>query len=299
MPKWVFMTDPDTGNVGLFDEPTPAVVDADYADPNSACNAALNDPEAFLAHVYWHILFDNMEVLSDTVETVTHATIPAASSSSGGTGGGDYPDGGISLGSGFDYSFTPVDHTLLAHGAGTAPFVLIAIGDQIISPGHIVQITAGGVARYVSPWVDGTNVYLREYASRGTSSTAGFSQDYRVLVFRPQRAAEGNDPPILRDFDPDTGIVTMGDGRWSSEYRYLQVVPGGTPFLLAMGRTLDLNNGAPRYVAADGTIFDPVPATMVLTMRIAGAVIAGSNSGTPGNYGGSWTGDDVIEVQAP
>lgn len=299
MAKWVFMTDPDTNNVGLFDEPTPAVSEADYADPNSACNAPLNDPEAYLAHVYWHILFDNMEVLSDTVVTVTHATIPAGGTSSGGTGGGDYPDGGIALGSGFDYAYAPVDHLLLAHGAGTVPIVLVAIGEQIISPGHIVQISADGVARYVSVWVDGTNVQLHEYASRGTASQAGLSVDYRVLVFRPQRAAEGNVPPILRDFDPVTGIVTMGDGRWSSEYRYLQVVPGGTPFLLAMGRTLDLNNGAPRYVAADGSIFDPVPASMVLTMRIGGGVISGSNSGTPGNYGGSWTGDEVIEVQAP
>jgi hypothetical protein len=28
-------------------------------------------------------------------------------------------------------------------------------------------------------------------------------------------------------------------------------------------------------------------------------VIAGSSAATPGNYGGSWTGDPYIEVQAP
>lgn len=296
MVKWAFMTDPDTGNVGLYDEP---VATGDPADPEAGRNAPLNDPDGNLASLYWHIQCDNMEVLSDTVVTVTHATIPAGSSSSGGSGGGDYPQGGISLGSGFDYSVTPTDHTLLAHDVGSAPIVLVAVDDQIISPGHIVQVTAGGVARYVSPWVDATNVYLREYASRGTSSTTGFDEDYRVLVFRPQRPAEGNDPAQLLDFDPDTGLVKMGDGRWSSEYRYLQVVPGGTPFLLAMGRTLDLDNGAPRYVAADGNIFDTVPSSMVVTMRIGGGTISGSNAGTPGNYGGSWTGDEAIEVQAP
>ncbi|MDF2984220.1 MAG: hypothetical protein K0Q69_3992, partial [Devosia sp.] len=56
MAKWAFMIDPITNNIGLYDEPVPAATVSDYANPNSAANAPLNNPEAYLPYVYWHIL---------------------------------------------------------------------------------------------------------------------------------------------------------------------------------------------------------------------------------------------------
>ena len=65
---FVFMMDPNTGNIGLYDEP---VSTGDFDNPNSARNAPLNNPEDNLAYVYWHIQFNNMEVAVDQSVTVS------------------------------------------------------------------------------------------------------------------------------------------------------------------------------------------------------------------------------------
>jgi len=289
MVKWAFMTDPLTNNIGLYDEPVPGGSSADFEDPNSACNAPLNDPEGGLASLYWHILLDNMAVALEVTTPVTHAAV---------TTGGAGP-GGTVLGSGqFDYTGPIVDWEIATHGLGYEPIVYVAVGNNLITPGYIVQLASGitGGARFVSVWSDSTKAYLREYSSRGSAGLPSTTISYDVLVMKRQPAAEGNIPPQLIDLDPVTGIVKMGDGRWKSTERYLQVVPGGSPYGLAMGRTMDANNGAVRFVSPDGTTLDPVPAVLktAYATNKFGAVY-----GATINYQGSFTGDPVILVQAP
>jgi hypothetical protein len=283
---WVFMTDPTTGNVGLYDEP---VASGAYDDPDSARNAPLNDPDGNLAYVYWHILFDNMAVFIDTTVSITHAAVSAGGSGSG----------GINSTSGFDYAGPIVDWTLATHNLGYEPIAYAAVGNNFITPGYIVQVASGltGGARYVTVWSDTTKTYLREYASRGAAILPSITLSYDVLVIKRQPAAEGNIPPQLLDYDPITGLTKMGDGRWRSDEKYLQVVPGGSPYELALEATMDADNGAVRFVRPDGTTFDPVPSTLATgysTSRFS--MVAGS----PINYQGSFTGSGtVILVQAP
>jgi hypothetical protein len=89
----------------------------------------------------------------------------------------------------------------------------------------------------------------------------------------------------------------MAFERFDSSRRYLQVVPGGSPLGLSLGRTIDLNNGAPRAVRPDGTTFDPVPAT--LTTRIQGNYQPAPAYGASLAYGGSYAGPETVQVQAP
>jgi hypothetical protein len=196
MARWAFMVDPVTQNIGLYDEP---VASGDPTDPNSARNAPLNDPEGQLASLYWHILLDNMEVLFDTSVTVSHAATSA---------GGSTSDSGAQQSAAFDVDDTTADHDVYTHSAGYEPFVLAAIGDNILVPGYPVQVpvSANGAARYVTVYVTSTKVFLREYRTRGASGLSALSQSYRLLGFRRQRSAEGNDPPRLADFDPDDPV---------------------------------------------------------------------------------------------
>lgn len=288
-----YMIDPTTGNVALYREP---VDSGAYDDPNSARNAPLNDPENNLKHILWHIQLDNMEVFQQQDVTINHPDIAAGTSNiEGGTTGE-----GASLSGGYDYSYTPVDHELLTHGLGYEPIVYVADGTKIISPGYIIQRAGpGGTAtRYISLYVDTNKVYLREHGARGGAILPGISKTYTVLVIRRQRAAEGNTPPILQDFNETTGLLKLGDGRFSSDRRYLQVVPGGTPFGLVLGKSMDFNNGAPRFIDADGNIVDPVPAEFTVRIYV-GTSTYGADLSTPGNYNGSFTGSETIRIQAP
>lgn len=292
MVKWALMTDPDTGNVGLYDEP---VASGAYDDPDSARNAPLNDPEVNLAYVYWHILFDNMEVLFDTTATVSHAATAAGTTGS---------DSGAAQSAAYDVDATTVDHELYTHGAGYEPIVFAAVGDNILVPGYPVQVpvASNGAARYVTLYVTTTKVFLREYRTRGASGLSSLSQDYRLLGFREQRSADGNDPPRLIDFDPDTGLVTLGDGRWRNDRRYLQVVSGGSPLGLPFGRTLELKNGAFRLALSDGSTFDPLPSTTIKQGVYASGGDFASDTlvyGNPIFYDGSWSPTEILEVQAP
>ena len=263
----VFMADPATGNVALFDE---APGGGDPADPASLRNRPL---------------LDNMEVVSDTTITVSHAAITAASNTTG-----------VELASAFDYDAGLTDHDLVTHGLGYEPLALVAVGGELLTPGQPVQGpgTTAGTVRYVSPWVTGSKVRLREFGSRGTGGLAAIDIDYRVLVFRQPRGPSGN---RLIDFDPDAGVLSLGFDRFNSDRRYLQVVPGGTPFGLCLGRTADAKNGAPRFVSADGTIFDPVSSATKMGIKASseGSVTYGAAM----NYTGSFAGGGAILVQAP
>ncbi|RYE43603.1 MAG: hypothetical protein EOP24_27650 [Hyphomicrobiales bacterium] len=287
MAKWAFQIDPVTKNIGLYDEPTPAVTESDYANPSAPCNAPLNNPEANLPYVYWHILMDNLEVAFDQTVSISHSAI--------GTGV-DVFDPSAAVQNVYDVDPTIIDHDALTHSLGVEPLALVALGDDILTPGYPVQypVTTNGSVRYVCPFVTSSKVYLREFRSRGSAGLSAVSLNYRILVFRQQRPAAGNVPPKLVDFDPATGLLTLGDGRWRNDRRYLQVVSGGTPFGLALGRTMDAANGAPRIVAPDGTVFDPVPSSVCQRFTNGNPPW-----GAPMTYDGTFTGGGAVQVQAP
>jgi len=277
----VFMTDPSTGRCALFDE---APGGGDFDDPNSMRNRPLNDPITWIANVYFHSDFNYMEVShGPTATTISHAGVGPTSST--------IPVAGTIP---FGWYAAAANHLLLTHNLGYIPDAIVHVnGGNVIWPGMPVQVDGGGGARYVSVYCTTTEVRLYEWASVGSSTLAATSLTYNTIVFAAPPAPSGN---ILIDFDPTTGDVEMGLGKFNSSRRYLQVVPGGSPFGIAYGRTIDLQNGAPRAVRPDGVAFDPVPAISIALARFPGYPAVGGGSM---EYNGSFTGPPQIMVQAP
>ncbi len=280
----VFMADPTLGHCAIFDE---AAGGGDPEDVNSLCNRPLADPETWLGSVYFHSAFDYLEVAFDTTVTVSHGVIGS---------GTDALGSGAATQSVYDLDATVVDHDVLTHSLGYEPLVIVGFGDDVLAPGYPVQVpgTVNGSVRYVAPYVTSDKVFLREFRSRGSAGLSTISLDYRVVVFRQPPVPSGNN---LIDFDPGTGTLTMGFERFDSSRSYLQVVPGGSPLGLATGRTMDAKNGAPRFVAPDGTSYDPVPSTVKMGIKssLEGAITYGSSM----NYTGTFAGGGAVLVQAP
>jgi len=277
-----FMTDPDTGRCALYDE---APGGGEYDDPNSLLNGPLNDPVTWLANLYFHSDFNYMEVSHGPTNTgISHAAVSASSSSAP-----------LAATVPFGWYAASATHLLLTHNLGYVPNAMVYVsGGNVIWPGMPVQVAGDGGARYVSVYCTSTEVRLYEYASTGPSTLPATSLTYTVIVFKNPPAPSGN---TLLDFDPSTGAVQMGLGKFNSSRRYLQVVPGGSPFGIAYGRTIDLKNGAVRAVRPDGVTYDPVP--VGLTMGLSRIQFYPTVYGASMGYNGSFSGPPQIMVQAP
>lgn len=271
----VLMADPISGTVALFDE---APGGGDATDPHSQRNRPLLDPATWLANVYLHSDLDNIEVLSETTVTVNHTAGTTGSGSS--SGGGDV----------VVWNRNAADWLLVTHGLGYIPIVLVSQGGKTLWPGMPVQTNNIGGGRYAVPYVSTTEVRLSEWLSSAGSPLAAISINYKITIIRQPRAASGN---RLFDFDPTSGVLKLGFDKFSSDRRYLQVVPGGSPLGVFAGRTADLNNGAPRFRLADGTSYDTVPATM------KARIDAHSSFGPAMAYNGTFAGSPIFQVQAP
>ncbi len=276
----VFMMDPATARCALYDEP---VASGAFNDPNSARNAPLNNSASNLAYIYYHSDYDPMEVvfLQSSI-AISHALIPAGSAPGVPGAATDFQQYGSYI----------ADQLLFTHNLGYVPDFFLASGQNIIHPGYPVQYdSASGRARCVTAYATTTQIRLWEFGIQTANSLPAINLNYNLLILSQPPAASGN---ILFDFNGTTGLVTMAKGKFSSDRKYLQIIGGGTPFGLPLGRTIDLANGTFRSVAPDGSIRDVVPATFRVSF----------GSGTPtfgpdGNYNGSFTGDGSILVQAP
>lgn len=281
----VFMTDPATGRCALYDE---APGDGDVTNPNSQRNRPLNNPAAWLPNIYFHSDFNYLEVAVGPVAlSITHSAVavtpaPAESTINFGWNGGAI-----------------VDRLLYTHGLGYTPNIMIVLGNNVVWPGMPVQTTGDGGMRFATVYANATEVRMKEFGTTGPTTLPAVTLNYTLLVFANPPSPSGS---ILFDFDPMTGIVEMGRRKFKSDRRYLQVVAGGSPFTVSYGgRTIDLNNGAPRAIRADGTAFDPVPSSLGIALGRRG--LTGTNFGwiygNGMNYQGAYTSPGNIQVQAP
>jgi hypothetical protein len=298
----VLMEDPASGKVAIFDE---ASGGGAFDSINSARNAPLKTPALHLDKVYFHSDLDNMEVHSDTSVTISHAAV--SGSSSGGIDAGSGPSdfgatGGASQNAAnLRFKAASANWLLSTHGLGYPPNCLVIVGTSVLFPGMPVQTQSDGRGRYCSVYVTNTQVRLFEWSSVSGSNLAATSLTYRVIVFRNQRDPSG---AILFDYNPVTGVVEMAKGRFRSDRRYLQVVPGGSNFGIAYGKTMDLKNGAPKFVNPNGAAFMPVPSGMGARMVVNYVDARTPKTYTPGfgasmAYNGSFTGPTQILVKAP
>jgi hypothetical protein len=283
------------GVVALFTE---AAGGGDVFDPAADRNAPMASPENYLGNIKLSSALDNMEVVSDTTVTVSHGAVGGAGSVDISGGGGGVAGGGGTGSFGIvNYGAGATDTTLVTHSLGYEPDVLVVVGSQVLIPGMPVQFPAQPTGRFVSVYVTSSIVGLHEWSVVSGSGLSSVSKDYRVIVLRQPRDASGHK---LIDFDASTGVLKLGYDRFSSDRRYLQVVSGGSPFRIAYGKTLDIKNGAPRFIQPDGTTFDPVPSSQVghWVVGYAGGTYTGSN-GSAMNYTGSASAPSSIMVQAP
>jgi hypothetical protein len=271
-----------TGEVALFREPNSSGSDHDI---NAARNAPAKTPASHLSSIFFHSGLDLLEVAHVATVTVNHAAV----SSSSGIGGSN-----AGQSQAFKWGTSTADHLLVdltSWGLTKEPICLVAANGSILSGAQPVQTDTAGRGRYVTAYSETTGIYLFEEASQAGSSLAATSIDYTVWVLREPPGAVGDK---LREFDPDTGEVTLGYGRFASLRRYAQVSVGGSPFALRKGRSIDLDCGAPRFLRAGLSNFEPVPSALTLTI-LPGTGAYGSSLA----YAGSFAGSGALQVKAP
>lgn len=235
---WVYMNDPATGRVAIFEELDTV---SDPEDPNSTRNAPLNNPVAHLGKVRFHNEFDYYQVHSITAVTVNHAAVAGASVSAGTT---------PSFTRNGQVVKTPIN--LLSHGLPYVPAYKIASSGALIGQSSKIQADASG-HRLVSPYATSSQIGLLDVGVSSASTLAGISRTYQVIVFR--EPAETS--PWMAEFDPANDVLLLGYGKWDGTLRQLRqtVVADASPFDLPLGRTTDVHGGFSRTVLADGTTF--------------------------------------------
>lgn len=275
------MGDPVTGRVAQFREAPGVISKEAFLDYNSDINAPLNNPSEHLDKLDFHTDFDLLEIGFDQSVMVAHATVSSVSAPSG-----------VGISAAFGFNDAPAVHTLFAHNLGYVPHAMVSVGDRVLYPGMPVQVHVSGSTRFATLFVDDTNVGIYETSSVGTSSLPALDLEYRVLIFKKPPEPNGS---VLFEYNPETGEVSMGFGRFSSKRKYLQVVPGGSPLSLTYGRSTHLNNGCPSYTLAGGGFYNPVP--VGTKFRIFGAYTG--SFGGDSSYNGAFDAPELIQVQPP
>lgn len=279
----VFMVDQETGRCVLFDE---APGEGAFDNPNSSRNRPINSPESWLPYIYFHSDFNYLEVAFNPSISVSHSAVSP----------GALPPGSSTN---FGWNSSVTDRLLFTHNLGYSPLTLCAIGNNMVWPGMPVQSTPDGGMRFTTIYSTTTEIRMKEFATVGSSTLPSINNSYNLLIFRNPPDSDGN---ILLDFNPDTGVIEMGKGKFKSNLKYLQVVPSGSPFITPYGgKSIDLQNGAMRAVRSDGTTFDPVPPGLSFALPRFGLTGTdfGYQYGSGMGYTGSYTGPSSLQVQAP
>lgn len=288
----VFMTYKVGNKIAIYDE---APGGGDPANPNSLRNRPLMDPTNWLDYIYFHSDLDNMEVFSNSTVLVNHSFV-------GGVETGGTSSGGSEINAGVRYRKSTADRFLVTHNLTYIPNVFVVVGSNVLFPGTPVQTFGDGRGRYISVYATTTQVRMYEWTSVSDTDLPAVSINYRILVIKNAPAKVPTAP--LFDFNKASGIVQMARGRFNSSRNYLQVVPGGSPFGVAYGRTIDLKNGAVRFVNPNGSVFEPVPASLKGKFKFTYVSDEQIKTYDPGYgasmaYTGSFTGPTQILVQAP
>lgn len=270
-----FRVFPETGVTALFVE---ADGGGDAEDIDSLRNRPAKFPEDWLPNILFHSDLDPMEIsLFEENIDISHPLVAASSNPANTAGGGP-----------FGWSTVYSDHLIATHDLGYVPYALVAFDDVMLSPGMPVQSDASGGLRLCVPYCTTTEVRMKVFASAGQSALAAVVNSYSVMVFKDPPGASGN---VLFKVSPSEGTFTMGRGKIDFNRRYLQVVDGSSPFAISNGETVGLDNGAPRFVRADSSTYEPVPTlTFIINPYI------NYSPGPAINYGGSFVDGGAFNV---
>lgn len=232
---------PADGIFAIFEEPNTTGARTDI---DAARNAPAKFPADNLDKVRFHVDFDYYQVaVGPTDVTINHASVAGASTDI------DLPSGRTTIIRSGQIVASHID--LLTHDLGYIPAYMVISGGEIIAPGTVVQTqTSPTRIRTVTPYATTTKIRLYDVGISGSSALSSLSKDYTVLVFR----APVEDSDQLMSFDPDTGRVILGLGKFDSSLKMLrQAGAGDSAFDISLGRTVDIRNGRARTVLANGT----------------------------------------------
>jgi hypothetical protein len=287
MAEVFFMIDRLTGDCALFEE-APGPLNGDYSR-NDPRNRPLLDPEGWIHLVHFHTRLDNMAVHLDSAVLRNHTKVKAKLG---------LPVMGVAHSKNIKPVFSARRQYiwLLNHNLGYIPWVKVRVGNNSVSAAYPVQTLPGGRARWISVWADTVSVYLTELVDASDEEVPALNNvEYRVMVFKRQPAPTRDaNNLVFPAFDDTNGLVTMAGGRFNADAQYAQVVTGGSPFSVSLGRTMDAKNGAPRMARPDGTVYDQY-GTKGLRMTL----ISGQEYGEKIRYNGSFLTNTITLIQAP
>lgn len=233
----------------------------DFRDFNAPRNAPAKTPLAHLDKIAFHSSFYLYEKAIDRTVTVNHAAVATKSVYDGFTRGSLRP-----LGIEWQGNQLETSRTLLSHGLGYTPLVLVAYSGRVIVGGTIVQTSSAGT-RFVSVYADNSVVGLGECAYANDANLPAVSRSYRVVVFRTPAPN-----PAKYQFSGNGDQFQIGRGVIDSSKSYLRrVTTSASDLDMDFGRTVDIKNGGAR-------------------------IVTGGNVQTDQFYNGSFTGGGFLPV---
>jgi hypothetical protein len=232
---------PADGIFAIFEEPNTTGL---VHDIDAARNAPAKTPASYLDKVRFHVDFDYYQVsVGPSTVTVNHASVAGASTNVVNFWGGA---SGVVTRVG---QIVTTYHDLVTHSLSYIPKFMVIADGHIIAPGTMVQ-SATAQERTVTPFATTSKIRLMDIGISSGSALSAMSKDYTVLVFK--QPAETSDQ--LMSFDPDTGQVILGLGKFDSDIKMLrQSGAGDSPFDISLGPTVGIRNGVAKTVLADGT----------------------------------------------
>lgn len=224
---------PGTGKMAIWEKPG-------SGDPM----APYDDPVANWDKVRFHSDFQylNNAIQVDGI-SVSHALV------AGVTGSGYSPPSSSATptGSIANGQIVVADKTVYTHSLGYVPWFQLQFQGRVVSPGTVVQLTSDRKkVRYVAPYATSSIIGLRDIGISSTDDLPAQTSSYDLVIFRQPAVVDG-DP--LAHFRIDGNPITIGYGRVTSELRPLRrTVVGDSSFFIPYGRSLDIRNGAIRFM---------------------------------------------------
>lgn len=219
-------------------------------ETNGPNEGPLHEPLEHLSATYYHSDFDYLEVAFRGSRAVSHASrAHSGYATNSGTVAGVTVDVQPS-----SWRSSPVvaTHTLYTHNLGYAPFVLVRLGNEIITPGYAVQVDNDNGVRLLTVIVTTTQVLLRETVWTWSGTLAALSRTYDIIGI-----AKGEESAPTTLIELGAGYATLGGARIDSSRRYLRAaISGEDQFRVANGKTADAANGVVRTITPLGTARD-------------------------------------------
>lgn len=222
---------PGTGKMAIWENPAAGDVMAPYDDP-------LANWDLVRFHSDFQYLNNAIEVSGISVN---HSLVAGVS----GSGYAPPSAGGGSTGPIASGQVVVSNKTVYTHSLGYVPWFQLRFAGRVVSPGTVVQQATSQI-RFVAPYATSSIIGLVDIGISSSADLAAQTSSYDLTIFRETAEIPGDPLAHLR---VDGNPITIGYGRVTSEQRPLRrAVSGDTSFFIPYGRSMDIRNGAVRFI---------------------------------------------------